>query len=549
MVNKFQNKILSEKLKTDKKRRLIFNIFFILFMLSAMLFFYKVYFVEYIENYSSLKSEVIKDNKINSAKNLEADEFIKNVKDKNFNTKPNFNNEVSGKNIIENGSLNNDNLNDSVDKINKDTISPEQLKNSCNKLLLKLSECNIDNILLKYIGNFKNILEPELNNKNASAFFLKELNYIDNLKNQSLSHYSLEENNLALEKIILATEHADKILIKINTILVNSMADAKIYFDDFNYILAKSEISKAMKIDATNENIIDLNKRIKVLPKIITLKDKLNIAQVENNIKEEANILKEIISIDSKYKNYNNRLNSIIVVLNKNIYSKSIVKSYDFIKKKDLKSLNIEISKAKNLFPNGIELIDLMKKSVDLEKEISLGNYLALAEDSIDRDDWASSLLYFNKALLIDERSLVAQEGIKLCRSILSSNKTIQGFINRPDRLSSTKIKNSALEALKESSMYIDYSALLKRNKIKLEELVKKYNVQYKINIISDNNTDIYVRGVGKVGKTIKKVIMLKTGSYFFEGRRQGYKTKLIKLEVMLEDLNYIIEVICNESI
>ena len=66
---------------------------------------------------------------------------------------------------------------------------------------------------------------------------------------------------------------------------------------------------------------------------------------------------------------------------------------------------------------------------------------------------------------------------------------------------------------------------------------------------LSDNNTDIYVRGVGKVGKTIKKVIMLKTGSYFFEGRRQGYKTKLIKLEVMLEDLNYVIEVICNESI
>ena len=65
----------------------------------------------------------------------------------------------------------------------------------------------------------------------------------------------------------------------------------------------------------------------------------------------------------------------------------------------------------------------------------------------------------------------------------------------------------------------------------------------------SDGKTEISVRRVGIVGKTLEKVINLRPGDYTFEGKRAGYKSKLVKLTVPFNGTGLDIKIICDEQI
>jgi hypothetical protein len=68
------------------------------------------------------------------------------------------------------------------------------------------------------------------------------------------------------------------------------------------------------------------------------------------------------------------------------------------------------------------------------------------------------------------------------------------------------------------------------------------------VTVLSDNQTDIRVLGVGNVGKTVSKQIELSPGDYVFEGRREGFKSKQVKLSISTKQATSI-TVVCDERI
>ena len=69
------------------------------------------------------------------------------------------------------------------------------------------------------------------------------------------------------------------------------------------------------------------------------------------------------------------------------------------------------------------------------------------------------------------------------------------------------------------------------------------------MNILSDGNTEVTIRQVGKVGKILKKTIELSPGKYTLEGKRKGYKTVLLEELISIEKKNITIKIVCNEPI
>ena len=79
--------------------------------------------------------------------------------------------------------------------------------------------------------------------------------------------------------------------------------------------------------------------------------------------------------------------------------------------------------------------------------------------------------------------------------------------------------------------------------------LMQAMNQTKEVSVVSDNQTFVQVRGVGKIGKTTHKVIRVKPGNYTFEGFRDGYKTKLVKVIVPYDQKTINVKVICDEPI
>ena len=51
------------------------------------------------------------------------------------------------------------------------------------------------------------------------------------------------------------------------------------------------------------------------------------------------------------------------------------------------------------------------------------------------------------------------------------------------------------------------------------------------------------------LSKVLNKTINLKPVEYYLEGRRVGYKTKLLKINILMDQKSINIEVICDEPI
>ncbi|MEQ8938939.1 MAG: hypothetical protein RLT30_09585, partial [Gammaproteobacteria bacterium] len=79
--------------------------------------------------------------------------------------------------------------------------------------------------------------------------------------------------------------------------------------------------------------------------------------------------------------------------------------------------------------------------------------------------------------------------------------------------------------------------------------LIDNMNKKVDVVVKSDNKTNVLVRGVGIVGMTDSKTIQLKPGSYKFEGKREGYKSKLIDVLVPYDKNQMQLTVVCDEPI
>ena len=544
MSQNFNNKILEEKLKRDKQNKIVIFIFVIIGLIVLSIFLYKTYFKDYLHAYKSQDSAT-------------EEELIYENNDENIITESSKNtvNEISESqndiDVKEPNSLINQTKkveHTKVQDIDKVKTVKLNIEGYCQEYL-KNEECDLDNLVIKLLDNYNNFLKIDLIKKNAAHFYFKDMNDIEKLKNESVNLYSLNDKEVALNKIMEVNNKAKKISKNLDDLFDLEFNNAKKYFTDLNFNEAIKSINIASKIRPDDNELIFLYKRIEVLPEIGNLQKDLKKALVEGRIKEEIIIIKKILYLDEHYKQLRDRLVTLENIVKEEEYTSLIIESYKYLEDRDYNNSNIQAQRALKINPQGIELKELFIKITELKRELDLNENLKNANYSMKIDDWESALKYFKQALSIDQRSMISQQGIELAETIISIKIKIQSFLSNSERLSSNNVKRHALQVLDTAHQVSNNSPSLKKQELELRNIISLYEEPIEVEVISDGETEILVRGVGKVGKVLKKIITLKPGFYKFEAKRNGYKTKLISVEIVAGQNNKIIEIICDESI
>ena len=69
-----------------------------------------------------------------------------------------------------------------------------------------------------------------------------------------------------------------------------------------------------------------------------------------------------------------------------------------------------------------------------------------------------------------------------------------------------------------------------------------------KLQIFSDNETFIEIRGIGKVGKVEEKIIQLPPGKYYFIGKKKGFRDIFLDIDLTGNEPVQL-KIICLEKI
>jgi len=236
-------------------------------------------------------------------------------------------------------------------------------------------------------------------------------------------------------------------------------------------------------------------------------------------------------------------------MIRNNNFDTHISSGFSKIGNHETKEARYHYQRAKKIDPGRIELKVLLKQVLTEEKSYRTEQALRQAEQATREDNWVRAKAEFEKAKRDMPENEAAIKGIKRAKKILWFQSILGQYTKSPYRLADSGVLNEAKKILVQAEDASKHSPKIKKQIEQLNKLIVTFNRLILVTVMSDNRTDIQVRGIGKLGVIPHRTIQLKPGYYTFEGTRNGFKSKLLQVLIPYDQDNYSVSIICDESI
>ena len=399
------------------------------------------------------------------------------------------------------------------------------------------------------LSDYENTLKPELNKIDLEKWDQARSQRLVLLEDEALSKFSVADYVGAVSSIEELKQFAQAMITDSQQEFEQAMSSAQSAYDADSYDDAKFQIANALMLDITSVEADALFTKIDKLPEILTLVEEINTARVENKPEKELNLIKELIKLDPEREAFVERKQVLIDSINNTNFKSYIAQSYQAIKQGNTGKARQKIVAAKNIFPNRQEVSDALLALQQLEKKQNLKRYQQKAQSAIAADDWVTAKKLLELALRERADDKVIQKSLLKATTIIALNNEFEQQLKHPYRLSNKQLASRMKDKTIQASAFVNASPSLNKNTQKLSHIIDSMNKKISVEVVSDNQTDILVRGVGVVGVTQLKTIQLTPGRYTFEGKRKGFKSKLIDVLIPYDQTSYRLSIRCDEPI
>ncbi len=424
-------------------------------------------------------------------------------------------------------------------------LDPRQL----NKFDHGQSQADRRQAYLAAFNAYENDIKPKLELVDLKKLDSSGAGRLAALEEEALTAFSDQDYKKALENIEQASNLATALFTESQHQFDDALSKASAYYSEDNYEKAKLEIERALLLNKQSEEAIKLEKQIDILNQLLPLLEKVRVAQIENDTRKELNLLEAILKLDPDRKEARVRKQYLVKRNRDELYKSYIDQSWQSLKLGDAHNTRLSLSKARAIYPDRIEIKDISNSLRALESELHFKDYSETASKAMVADDWILAKQNLEQALAEkpDEKNLKAL--LSKSERIIYLKQEIDRYIAKPYRLVNSQVLTNANALLADAENYHEASPSLMDKSNELSGLIDQVNRKIPVEVISDNNTNILVRGVGVVGQIKSKTIELPPGRYQFEGKRTGYKSKLIDVLIPYDRSEFQVLVVCDEPI
>ena len=402
---------------------------------------------------------------------------------------------------------------------------------------------------IQRLATYEGELEQELPGTNLKNWNLEKEVELASLKESAISASAKGDYAAALEKLTELEGMARETVAQRDAHFAAAIDGAKHALSTDDYMQARFHISKALLLKQSDPEAQALEKKVELLPELISLIKKADVAAIENNPEKEYTLLAEAVNIAPDRETLKQRRDVLGYRIRENKFSLFISRGLVNVDNKEVGAARLNYKKAAALLPERPELQVLNKAILKASSKLDLQQAYGLAQKAIAEDDWPSAQSVYAEAAKRHDKDKTIRDGLQLANRLVSLQQALTNYIKRPERLSSRNIFAAAQDELEQAKVFATYSKSLSAKATELKVLLRKMNVKLPVFVKSDNKTYILVRGVGKVGLTAGRKIELKPGIYTFEGTRPGYKSKLVQLRLPVGETSLSVEVVCDERI
>jgi hypothetical protein len=399
------------------------------------------------------------------------------------------------------------------------------------------------------LNDYENNIKPELDKIDLNTWNKPGSDRLASLQEEALSRFTIADYAGALNYIEELKQLALEMIADSQQQFTEAISKAQEAYNTDSYVDAKYHIDNALMLNNQSEEAVTLSNEIDKLPDILPLLEQAKTGRVENNYEKELGLIKEILKIVPGRESEVERKHELEGIINRKNFKSNIAQSYKAIEQENVERAKQNMMAAKKIYPGRREIADVTSAIQELEKNQRLEKYQQTAQTAIAADDWVMAKQQFELVLRERADDKQIQKSLADATMIIALKNDLDQHIDNPYRLSNKLVASTANARIAEARPFIDVSPSLDKKTETLSGLIESMSKIIDVEIVSDNQTNIIVRGVGVVGITQSKTTQLTPGRYKFEGKREGYKSKLIDVLISYEKSSYRLNVICDEPI
>ena len=343
-------------------------------------------------------------------------------------------------------------------------------------------------------------------------------------------------------------QQLDTLSSKSKTVLSESLANGEYALSSGDSAEAKAAFEQALLIDPDNAVAKQGNTRAENLDEVLAL---VNEGKGFEDIGEPDKALERYraaLELDSKTASAEQAIRRITAQKTTSSFNAEMSKGLKALEQKKYTTAKKHFTAAKKINPNDTHVTEVLRQTNESIKSQNIDRLLRKAAAQKNNENWSE----VEKALLgakrIDNSISGIDQQIQSARNRITLEKQLLKYTNESHRLRDDDVHLEALSLLDKAKTYTAGPKL--RGQIAtLQQTVNGARTPKRVNLSSDEVTDVTIYKVGSFGSFKSRQIDLLPGKYIAVGKRTGYRDVRVEFTVDINATATNIDVRCTEAV
>ena len=380
---------------------------------------------------------------------------------------------------------------------------------------------------------------------------------------ESVGAHDAGNTQMAEERLADASKLLDQVDSKAAPALAAQIAAGQKALAAGQEEIANQAFELAKRIDPNDKRIAEGQRHTHNLTGVLPLLADGQNAEAARNYLRAAQDYGQVLSLDPGNDKARAGLARANAAFGDDNYAKAVGSGFAALGAGRLDDARDAFDKARALRPNGSEASDGLRR---VSAALSAKGFSSLRQRAAGleaQERWDEAVQAYDSALQEDPSLAFAQEGKDRAAARAELNASLQALIDRPERLSTTSVRNQAQALLDTANQQSPSGPVLRSQITRLGLLLPDYDGAVKsgpvradlmdkpvrLSLVSDNATDVAIPSIGQFGTFAQRDIQLKPGRYTVIGTRDGFRDVRRDITIAPGQESQTISVSCSDPI
>ena len=288
--------------------------------------------------------------------------------------------------------------------------------------------------------------------------------------------------------------------------------------------VAKQAFDSARRIDPNNRRALDGLQRVRNLNGLLPLLADGENAEGAKDYARAVQDYSQALSLDPTNAKARAGLDRAHAAFGDDTYAKSVGAGFAALGAGRLDDARVAFEKARTIRPGGAEAATGLSR---VGAALSARGFASTRQKGAGleaEERWSDAVTEYDAALKVDPSLVFAQQGKARALMRAELNDSLQALIDRPERLASPAVRSEADTLIKRAAVQDPAGPVLRSQIARLQILLPGFDVPVRLEMLSDNATQVQIQRVGTFGSFDKRQIELKPGKYTLIGTRPGFR-------------------------